>query len=124
MNDTLRRQQAYRRGRRGETLARLVLRLKGYRILAMDYKLPVGEIDLIVKRGNLLAFVEVKARSSYAGCLEAVTIHQRRRIERAAQAYLTANPGQQPENIRFDLVAVVPRRWPKHIMAAWQTDSP
>ena len=118
------RQAAFRRGRRGEKFAALTLRMKGYQVLAHDFRVPVGEIDLIVQRGSLVAFVEVKARANLQLCLEAITKHQRHRIERAASAYLNANPDIEADKFRFDLIAVVPRRWPKHIMAAWQTDSP
>ena len=67
------RRLAERRGRRAETLAAWYLRLKGYRILARRYRTPVGEIDLIVRRGRLVAFVEVKRRPTEAEAAEAVT---------------------------------------------------
>ena len=59
------RQQAWRRGRRSEGLARLVLRLAGYRILAHGHRTSPGEIDIIARRGAVLAFVEVKARADF-----------------------------------------------------------
>jgi putative endonuclease len=124
MNNQQARQAAYRRGRQGERLASGLLRLKGYRILARDYRVSVGEIDLIAERGGLIAFVEVKARANLGLCLEAITVRQRHRIENAAAAFLAANPCLQPDKMRFDLIAVVPKRLPKHIMSAWQTDSP
>jgi len=98
MSNTHKRRKAQLRGRRGEFWARQLLRMKGYRILARDYRVPVGEIDVIAKRGRLLAFVEVKSHQSYRHCLEALTRRQCRRIERAASAYLAANPTLRPEN--------------------------
>lgn len=59
---TLERQRAERRGRRAEKIAAWFLRAKGYAVLARRYKTPVGEIDLVARRGRTLAFVEVKAR--------------------------------------------------------------
>jgi putative endonuclease len=58
------RRRAWRRGRLAESMAAFLLRLKGFRILARGYKVPVGEIDIIARRGRLIAFVEVKARAA------------------------------------------------------------
>ena len=68
-----RRIKAWRRGRWAERRAALFLRLKGFRIIARGYKSPVGEIDIVARRGNLLAFVEVKARATLDGAAEALT---------------------------------------------------
>ena len=67
-----RRRKAERRGRRAELIAAWYLRLKLYRVLARRYRTPVGEIDLIVRRGRTIVFVEVKHRPSEAEALEAV----------------------------------------------------
>ena len=66
------RQQAWRRGRRSEALARLVLRLAGYRILAYGHRTSPGEIDIIARRGAILAFVEVKARADFGQAADAL----------------------------------------------------
>ena len=60
----MKRQAAERRDRRAEALAALWLQLKGWRVLTRRVRTPVGEVDLVVRRGGTLAFVEVKARGS------------------------------------------------------------
>ena len=70
--DTDDRRAAFRRGRHGEWAALWWLRLKGYRILAQDFRSPAGEIDVVARRGSILAIVEVKARDSVAAAVEAI----------------------------------------------------
>ena len=82
------RRRAWRFGRRAESLAAWWLRLKGYRILAREFRVPVGEIDLIARRGTILAFVEVKARKTAEAAPDALQPRQQRRIARAAGAFL------------------------------------
>ena len=117
--DPLRR-RAWRRGRMAEAAAALLLRLKGFRILARGYKVPVGEIDIVARRGRLVAFVEVKARATADGAAEAITPHQRRRIDRAAQWFLARHPEIQLCDLRYDMVLVCPWRLPVHIGDAWR----
>ena len=117
--DTGDRRLAERRGRRAETLAAWYLRLKGFRILACRYRTPVGEIDLIAKRGRLVAFVEVKQRPSDAEAAEAVGAYGRQRIARAAAAWLAAHPAAAALDLRFDVIVAVPGRLPRHIAAAF-----
>src|SRR4029077_9188417 len=74
------RRAAFRRGRWGERAALWWLRLKGYRILAQDYRSPAGEIDVVARRGSTLAIIEVKARDSVAAAVEAIMPRQRNRI--------------------------------------------
>ena len=83
------RKRAERRGKRAEVLAALFLRLKFYRILARRVKTPLGEIDIVARRGGTLAFVEVKARARAAGEAEAHAAVNKRRIGRAARWYLS-----------------------------------
>lgn len=109
------RRQRERRGRRSEWIAAVLLVLKGYRILARRQRTPVGEIDIVAGYGRRLAFVEVKARASFALCEASVTGEQRRRIRRAADLWLSKRPVLQQHDIAFDLVFVVPGRWPRHI---------
>ena len=106
-------------GRRAESRAALALRLKGYRILGRRVRTPAGEIDLVVRRGAVVAFVEVKARQSRARAAESVSPAQRRRIARAAAHFIAANPRLAPLIQRFDAVLVEPRKWPHHIINAW-----
>lgn len=110
-----RRLGAYRRGHRGEWLAALALTLKGFRILARRYRTPAGEIDLIAKRGSLVLMVEVKARPTLVQAMEAVTHSAERRIEAAADLWLARRPDYGRLSVRFDLVAVLPGRWPVHV---------
>jgi len=111
--------RAERHGKRAEQIAAWWLRAKGYRILESRYKTSVGEIDLIVRRGQRIAFVEVKARPSREQALESLSVHQRRRIIRAAEAWIAREnlQGRLPRNydISFDMVLVVPGRIPYHL---------
>jgi len=116
---TGRRRAAERRGRQAEALCAWRLRLAGYRILARGWRSPVGEIDLIARRGRVVAFVEVKARGETAAGLEAVGRRKRARVMRAAQAFLKARPELAPFSPRFDVMVVRPWRWPLHLPAAW-----
>ena len=117
------RQAAWRRGRASETLAIVSLTLRGYSILARGLKSHLGEIDIVARRGRMLAFVEVKARESFEHAAEALLARQRQRIARAAAGFLASRPelsGCQP---RFDVILVAPWRWPQHIINAWRADS-
>lgn len=115
-----RRQRANRRGHGAETLAAILLHLKGYRILARGYRVAAGEIDIVAGRGRLIAFVEVKARDTLLGALEAVGPQQRTRIARAAEHFMAQHADMQGRDLRFDVVAVLPGRLPKHIADAWR----
>ena len=121
MADSLeRRLRAYRRGHRGEWLAALALMGKGYRIVARRYRTRLGEIDLIARKGDLVAIVEVKARPTLAQAMEAVGSLSERRIEGAADMWLARQPDYARLSIRFDMVAVLPWRWPVHVENAFQ----
>ena len=115
------RRKAYKAGRGAERLAGLWLRLKGYRIIATGYKTPVGEIDLIAKRGSVLAFVEVKVRPTRHEAADAITPRQQERIARASAWFLKSRPDFAAMTCRFDAVLVVSRKIPTHIAAAWDT---
>ena len=114
------RRRAYRLGLRAETAASLCLMLKGYRVLARRYRTPAGEIDLIAKRGNLIAFVEVKARRSVVEATEALTPRAEQRIATAADLWLARHPAAAGLMMRFDLVLVVPWRLPVHMPDAFR----
>lgn len=111
---------AYRRGHRSEWLAAAALILKGYRILARRYRTPAGEIDLIARRGNLVLMVEVKARPTLIEAMESVSYTAERRIEAAADLWLSRRADYGRLSVRFDLVAVLPRRWPVHVPDVFQ----
>jgi len=93
---------------------------KGYRIAARRWRSPVGEIDIVARRGRLLIFVEVKARDRLDDAAEAVTDRQRRRIAAAAEVWLASHPDDAQCDMRFDAILVSPRRWPRHIPAAFE----
>ena len=109
-----RRRAAARRGGRAETVAAWWLRLRGYRILARGFRAPVGEIDLIAKRGRVLAMVEVKARPTLDEARQAISPRQRDRIARAALAFVQRHPVLRRLNLRYDALLLVPGRWPRH----------
>lgn len=117
------RRRAYARGRRAERLAAWWLRLKGYRVLARGWRSPVGEIDLIVRRGATLAVVEVKHRDSLAGAVEAIGPRQQRRLRRAAELFLQRHPELAGLELRFDALLLAPRQLPRHVADAWRSDT-
>lgn len=114
------RRAAERLGHGAEARALWWLRLKGYRPVARRFRCPAGEIDLIVRRGRVLAFVEVKAREDAAAAAEAVSPRQRQRILRAAEAFLQRRPELAKLDQRFDAVLVAPGRRPRHLPDAWR----
>lgn len=114
---------AERRGRWAETLAAWRLRLTGYRIVARNYRTPMGEIDLIARRGRSLVFVEVKARPSKSAAAEAIVRRQRQRIERAAAAFLAAHPDFALFDLRFDVMLIAAGIVPQHLRDAWRSDT-
>lgn len=110
-------------GRRQEWVAALWLMLKGYRILGFRLRAPQAEIDLLAQRGQVLAVVEVKSRSSLAAALEAVGHEQRDRLRRAGRALAARRPGLARLNVRLDLLALAPGSFPRHIPDAWSEDA-
>ncbi|MBV8889287.1 MAG: YraN family protein [Alphaproteobacteria bacterium] len=117
-----RRRRAERRGRVAERLCRWHLRLRGWRIVAQDWRCPSGEIDILARRGKVLAVIEVKSRGEFAGAATALSPRQRRRIVRAAEAFLLTRPELAALTLRFDVMLVAPRALPRHWPAAWRGD--
>lgn len=117
-----RRRQAWLRGRRGEGLAACWLRLKGYRVVARNFRSGAGEVDLIARRGGILAMVEVKTRGDLASAGEALGTRQRARIVRATEAFLQQRPNLAQLSVRFDVILVAPGRLPRHLLDAWRPD--
>lgn len=101
-----RRQRAFKQGRRAEVYARWVLRAKGYRLLARNFRRPLGEVDLIVRRGKLLVFVEVKFRADHDAGAYAVSPAQWRRISAGASGFVARHPPYAGFVWRFDLFVV------------------
>jgi len=110
---------AHSAGQRAEMLAALLLRLKLYRIVARRFKTPVGEIDLIAQRFGVTVFVEVKARQRSDAEGEALLAVNRSRIVRAAQYWLARHSGLAETPFRFDVIFLAPRRWPRHVINAF-----
>ena len=115
----MKREAAERRGHRAEMLAALWLQFKGWRILARRLRTPVGEIDLVARRGRTVAFVEVKARATSSQADLALDRPRLRRVAAAANAVAAryAGPGDVS---RIDAVFIVPGRWPRHVADVWQ----
>ncbi len=117
------RRAALGHGVLAERVAILLLRLKFYSILARRYSIRGGEIDIIARRGDTIAFVEVKARPSLDEARSAITPAKRRRLSRAARVWLAANPYAAGFTLRGDAVFVAPWRWPKHLPAAIELEN-
>ena len=109
------RRERERRGRRAETLAAWWLRLKGWRILARRVRTPLGEVDLIARRGRTVAFVEVKARGSDDEAGLALDEWRLRRVVAAAGALAHRYAGPD-DDIRIDAIFVLPGRLPRHLV--------
>jgi putative endonuclease len=117
-----RRAFTYLRGRGAERIALLWLLAKGYRPLARRYSAAGGEIDLVVRRGGTVAFVEVKARGSMEAALHSIDALKRRRFGSAARAWLSRNPAYAGLTVRADAVFIAPGAFPRHMVAAFELD--
>jgi putative endonuclease len=139
------RQRAYLSGRRAEGIACWLLRLKGYRILAVNWRCAAGEVDILARRGRVLAAIEVKRRTAglVAGesagdaALFAISPHQQARVARAAEAFASRRADCQGLELRLDAITVTEPasgpwallaralHWgrPRHFPAAWHADS-
>lgn len=116
------RLRARRFGRWGEWVAGVSVRLRGYRVLARNFRVPAGEIDLIISRGQTIAFVEVKARPDVDTARTAIMLRQRRRISRAAAAWLRRNDWACRRNLRADAIYVTRLGWPQHLENIFELD--
>lgn len=116
------RQKAWRRGWWAETLSAILLMARGYRIVARRLRTPVGEIDILARRGRVLAVVEVKARGDLDSAAEAVSDRQKRRLIRAAGWVVAGRTELAALDLRFDVMLVAPHRLPRHVVDAWRGD--
>jgi putative endonuclease len=116
------RSAAWGRGRLAETAAALLMIVKGYRILARRWRAPGAEIDLIARRGNLIVFVEVKARASLAEAEIALGTAQRRRITGAAERFRLTHPRHADCEMRYDMILVSKGLMPRHIPGAFDAN--
>ena len=105
-------------GRRGERIAGWWLRLKGWRILDRRVRTPAGEVDLVARKGSLVAFVEVKSRATAAELDWAIDQRRLARVAAAAEVLMPrfAGPG---DDIRVDVILLAPGARPRHIENAW-----
>ncbi len=112
------RRAAEAAGRRGERIAGWWLRLKGWRVLDRRVRTKAGEVDLVARRGNLIAFVEVKTRATDAELDVAIDQRRLARVAAAAEVLMPryAGPG---DDIRVDVILLAPGRPPRHIENAW-----
>jgi len=115
----MKREIAERSGRDGEARAALWLRAKGWRILDKRVKTPAGEIDLVARRGGLVAFIEVKWRSRREDLDHAIDEFRLSRVAAAAEA-VAHRYAEQGEDIRIDVILLAPGAFPRHIANAWQ----
>ncbi len=111
--------RAERLGRWSEYRAALALLIKGYRIVALRYKTKAGEVDIISRRGDLVIFVEVKARKDLRAGVDAVSYTAERRIENAADHWLRRQSDATRLSLRHDIIVVRPWRWPTHFEGAF-----
>lgn len=113
------RRKAERHGRLAEYAAVVFLRLKGYRILALRYRSPVGEIDVIVRRGDLVAFVEVKMRRNERDAVDAVGHASQHRIRSASNYWISRQSDAHMLVFRYDIVAMQQWKLPRHFVDAF-----
>ena len=114
------RRRAWRWGHLAEALCTLDLRLRGYRVIARRLRCPLGEVDIVARRGGTLAIIEVKARGAAADAADAISPRQRDRITRAAAWLLATRPDLATLDLRFDAMLVTPWRRPRHLRDAWR----
>ena len=113
------RQLAEKSGREGETRAAVWLRAKGWQVLGRRVRTPAGEIDLIARRGGVVAFVEVKWRRKRADLDHAIDEYRLSRVAAAAEA-VAHRYAENGEDIRIDVILLAPGSFPSHIPNAWQ----
>ena len=112
------RRAAEKRGRWAETIAALWLRLHGWRLLARRARVPGGEVDIVARRRNTLAFVEVKARATDEAAGFSLDAYRLRRVVVAAER-LSARYARPGDVVRIDAIFIVPRRLPRPLPNVW-----
>lgn len=113
------------KGRRGEAQATLLLEAEGWTILARNYRGPRGEIDIIARRGDTVAFVEVKNWSAYdAGELErALSPGKARRIVETSKIFLSRNREYSSARLRYDVLLLREGRVARRVESAFTGES-
>jgi len=117
---TAARRRAEARGRRGEWLGAALLQLKGYRILGRRVRTPMGEIDILASKNDVLAVVEVKARPTIREAMDSIPARQRTRLARAALWVMGQRPELSRATVRFDALLFAPMALPRHVIDAWR----
>ena len=112
------RRQAEKRGRFAETIAALWLQVHGWRILDRRARVPGGEVDLIARRGQILAFVEVKARATGDAAGMALDKYRLRRVAVAAER-LAPRYMRDDDDLRIDAIFIIPGHLPRHLPNVW-----
>jgi len=118
--------KAYERGLLGEYCAALFLILKGYKILALRYKTPVGEVDIVAYKNQSLIFIEVKTRARTEDALYAVNTKTQKRIEKAALHFIAYKKQFAGAAMRFDVITIKSPWRPfsiRHLDNAWEARS-
>lgn len=115
----MRRQRAEKDGRRAELWVSTWLRLKGWKLLAQRVKTPRGEIDLIMRRSGIVAFIEVKWRKRREDLDNAIDAYRLQRVAAAVEC-VAHDYVRQGEDVRVDVVLLAPGVMPRHIVNAWQ----
>jgi len=113
------RRKAFMRGHVSEYCAALYLLLRGYRVIAMRYKTKSGEIDIIARKGDLVAFIEVKARRATTDAVFAVDVASQHRIRNASLGWLARQRDAARLSLRYDIVAVSPWGRSRHFPDAF-----
>ncbi|MFS8036042.1 YraN family protein [Xanthobacter sp. AM11] len=121
--DKLKRRAAHARGLAAEARAAALLTALGFAVLAQRVRTPAGEIDLIVRRDDLLVFCEVKLRADLAGAAFSLQPRQRRRIAAAAEAFLAAHPELCHLDMRFDVVLLARTGAAEHLAGAFELET-
>ena len=112
------RAAAEQKGRQGERIAAWWLRLKGWSILGHRVRTPAGEIDLIARRGNIVAFIEVKARATNAALDLSIDERRLARVAAAAESLAAQYLGPK-DDMRIDVMLLAPGRPPRHLENVW-----
>ncbi len=113
------RRKAFIRGHLSEYYAAIYLIFKGYRVLAMRYRSKSGEVDIIARKGDLVAFIEVKARRITGDAIFAVDFTSQRRIRNASLTWIARQPDAAILTYRYDIIAVTPWSRPQHFVDAF-----
>ena len=117
------RQAALRFGDAAERDTAAFLRAGGYEVLGRRVKVGHAEVDIIARRDDVVAFVEVKARSRGWDGLEAVTSSKQKRLVRAASRWLSENPNQHGNSIRLDIALAWPGGAIEYLESAFEADA-